>query len=58
MGRTRLRLRPQDGLLVGVDLVKDIDVMEAAYDDAAGVTAEFETNLLLVLNPSKSSFCK
>jgi L-histidine Nalpha-methyltransferase len=39
-----------DYLLVGTDLVKDVDVLEAAYDDAAGVTAEFNRNLLHVLN--------
>jgi len=32
--------------LLGVDLVKDVDVLEAAYDDAAGVTAKFNLNLL------------
>ncbi len=44
------RLGPRDSLLVGVDLVKDIEVMEAAYDDAAGVTAAFEKNVLAVVN--------
>jgi L-histidine N-alpha-methyltransferase len=39
-----------DYLLLGTDLVKDVDVLEAAYDDAAGVTAEFNRNLLHVLN--------
>ncbi|MDX6639867.1 MAG: L-histidine Nalpha-methyltransferase [Solirubrobacteraceae bacterium] len=37
-------------LLLGVDLVKDPRVIEAAYDDAAGVTAEFNRNVLHVLN--------
>jgi len=37
-------------LLLGTDLVKDVDVLEAAYDDAAGVTAEFNRNVLRVLN--------
>jgi len=37
-------------LLMGADLVKDPDVLEAAYDDAQGVTAEFNRNLLRVLN--------
>ena len=32
--------------LIGVDLVKDIDVLEAAYNDAAGVTARFNLNML------------
>jgi dimethylhistidine N-methyltransferase len=39
-------LQSGDGLLIGVDLVKDIAILEAAYDDAAGITAEFNTNLL------------
>jgi L-histidine Nalpha-methyltransferase len=39
-----------DYLLLGTDLVKDIDVLEAAYDDAQGVTAEFNLNVLHVLN--------
>jgi L-histidine Nalpha-methyltransferase len=43
-------LRPEDRLLLGTDLVKDVDVIEAAYDDAAGVTAEFNRNVLHVIN--------
>jgi len=43
-------LCPGDYLLLGTDLVKDVDMLEAAYDDAAGVTAEFNRNLLHVLN--------
>jgi L-histidine N-alpha-methyltransferase len=39
-----------DYLLMGTDLVKDPDVLEAAYDDAQGLTAEFNRNLLEVLN--------
>lgn len=37
-------------LLIGADLVKDPAVLEAAYDDAAGVTAQFNLNLLARLN--------
>jgi dimethylhistidine N-methyltransferase len=37
-------------LLIGVDLVKPIQVLEAAYDDALGVTAAFNLNLLRHLN--------
>ena len=37
-------------LLIGVDLVKPVDVLEAAYDDALGVTAAFNLNLLNHLN--------
>jgi L-histidine N-alpha-methyltransferase len=43
-------LGPEDHLLMGTDLVKDPSVLEAAYDDAAGVTAEFNRNVLRVLN--------
>ncbi|ABG03655.1 conserved hypothetical protein [Rubrobacter xylanophilus DSM 9941] len=43
-------LRPGDALLVGVDLVKDPGVLEAAYNDRAGVTARFNRNLLRVIN--------
>jgi L-histidine N-alpha-methyltransferase len=39
-----------DHLLLGTDLVKDPAVIEAAYDDAAGVTAEFNLNMLEVIN--------
>ena len=38
------------GLLLGIDLVKDSATLEAAYDDALGVTAAFNKNLLLHLN--------
>ena len=37
-------------LIVGVDLVKDAGVLNAAYDDAAGVTAKFNLNLLARIN--------
>jgi L-histidine N-alpha-methyltransferase len=43
-------LGPRDHLLLGTDLVKDSRMLEAAYDDSQGVTAEFNRNLLLVLN--------
>jgi len=48
--RLRAGLEKGDYLLVGVDLVKDARLLEAAYDDAAGVTAKFNKNLLNVLN--------
>ena len=50
LGRLRSGLEEGDYLLIGVDLVKDARVLEAAYDDAAGVTARFNKNLLNVLN--------
>lgn len=40
----------QGGVLVGIDLPKDKAVLEAAYDDAQGVTAQFNRNVLLHLN--------
>ena len=43
-------LAPGDALLLGTDLVKDVDRLVAAYDDAAGVTAAFNRNVLRVLN--------
>jgi L-histidine N-alpha-methyltransferase len=43
-------LGPEDRFLLGTDLVKDVAVLEAAYNDSAGVTAEFNLNLLHVLN--------
>jgi L-histidine Nalpha-methyltransferase len=46
----RAELRAGDSLLLGTDLVKDPAVLVAAYDDAAGVTAEFNKNILRVLN--------
>jgi L-histidine N-alpha-methyltransferase len=43
-------LGPEDRLLLGTDLVKDPSVIEAAYDDPEGVTAEFNRNVLHVIN--------
>ncbi|MEU9984368.1 L-histidine N(alpha)-methyltransferase [Streptomyces sp. NPDC050856] len=45
----RSLLAPGDGLLLGTDLVKDERTLVAAYDDEAGVTAEFNKNVLAVL---------
>ncbi|HSY14614.1 MAG TPA: L-histidine N(alpha)-methyltransferase [Jatrophihabitantaceae bacterium] len=46
----RSTLHPGDTVLLGTDLVKSPDVLVPAYDDAAGVTAEFNKNVLHVLN--------
>jgi dimethylhistidine N-methyltransferase len=46
----RAALRPGDRVLVGFDLVKDVTVLQHAYDDPAGVTAEFNLNLLRRIN--------
>jgi L-histidine N-alpha-methyltransferase len=43
-------LAPGDALLLGTDLVKNPRMIEAAYDDSQGVTAEFNRNVLHVLN--------
>jgi dimethylhistidine N-methyltransferase len=43
-------LEPGDGLLLGVDLIKDEATLLAAYNDAAGVTAAFNRNVLVRLN--------
>jgi L-histidine Nalpha-methyltransferase len=46
----RAGLRPGDAFLLGTDLVKDVGRLVAAYDDPAGITAEFNKNVLAVLN--------
>jgi L-histidine N-alpha-methyltransferase len=43
-------LRPGDTFLLGTDLVKDAGRLQRAYDDSAGVTAEFNRNVLAVVN--------
>jgi len=46
----RSAMQPADRFLMGVDLRKDVRLIEAAYNDSRGVTAEFNRNMLLVLN--------
>jgi dimethylhistidine N-methyltransferase len=46
----RAQLLPGDSLLLGTDMVKDVDTLLAAYDDAAGVTARFNKNVLVRIN--------
>ncbi|MGL1765616.1 L-histidine N(alpha)-methyltransferase, partial [Vibrio parahaemolyticus] len=46
----RQRMKPSDRLLVGLDLLKDRAIIRAAYNDAAGVTAAFNKNLLGRIN--------
>lgn len=48
--RIRAAMAPDDWFLMGCDLQKDREMLEAAYNDAAGVTAEFNLNMLRVLN--------
>ncbi len=48
--KLKRRMREGDFLLLGTDLVKDRTVLEAAYNDSQGVTAEFNRNILNVIN--------
>ncbi|MEU7380248.1 MULTISPECIES: L-histidine N(alpha)-methyltransferase [unclassified Streptomyces] len=50
LAAVRALLSPGDALLLGTDLVKAEDVLVRAYDDAAGVTAAFNKNVLNVVN--------
>ncbi len=50
LSRVRHAMEGTDRLLLGVDLRKDVSRIEAAYNDSQGVTAEFNRNMLLVLN--------
>jgi L-histidine Nalpha-methyltransferase len=50
LSRLQALMDPTDRLIVGTGLVADRAVMEAAYNDSQGVTAEFNRNLLRVLN--------
>jgi L-histidine Nalpha-methyltransferase len=50
LARLRSTMGPDDRLVIGTDLVKDRAVLEAAYNDSAGVTAEFNRNVLRVIN--------
>jgi L-histidine Nalpha-methyltransferase len=50
LGRLREVMGPADRLVIGTDLVKDRRVLEAAYNDSAGVTADFNRNILRVIN--------
>jgi L-histidine N-alpha-methyltransferase len=50
LDQVRQLLQPGDAFLLGLDLVKDEAELVAAYDDAQGVTAEFNRNVLRVLN--------
>ncbi|MFJ9942064.1 L-histidine N(alpha)-methyltransferase [Streptomyces erythrochromogenes] len=50
LASVRAMLSPGDALLMGTDLVKDESVLVTAYDDARGVTAEFNKNVLAVIN--------
>jgi dimethylhistidine N-methyltransferase len=50
LARLRAACGPDGGVLIGADLVKDARILEAAYDDALGVTAAFNLNVLRHVN--------
>ncbi|MEV4255010.1 L-histidine N(alpha)-methyltransferase [Spirillospora sp. NPDC049652] len=50
LGGLRATMGPDDALLLGCDLVKDEERLVRAYDDSEGVTAEFDKNVLRVIN--------
>lgn len=50
LARVRDACHAEGGLLIGIDLMKETDVLHAAYDDAIGLTAAFNLNLLQHLN--------
>jgi len=50
LGRLRQNMKAGDGLLIGMDLLKRSATLVAAYDDALGVTAAFNRNVLLHVN--------
>jgi dimethylhistidine N-methyltransferase len=51
----RRAMRRQDRFLLGFDLIKDASILEAAYDDSQGITAQFNLNLLARLNRELSA---
>ncbi len=50
LARVRETMEPDDRFLIGIDLRKERDVLESAYDDSLGVTARFNLNLLARVN--------
>lgn len=55
----RLNMDDKDHLLIGFDMVKDINIVEPAYNDKAGVTSEFNLNILNRINKELGgNFCK
>ncbi len=57
LSQVRAAMTAADRLLIGVDLRKDKAILEAAYDDAAGVTAAFNRNLLARINRELDGDC-
>jgi dimethylhistidine N-methyltransferase len=50
LSKVRAELSPGDAFLLGTDMVKSPEILEPAYDDAQGVTAQFDKNILVRLN--------
>lgn len=50
LGLIRAQMTPRDRLMLGVDLLKAVEVLHAAYNDAQGITAQFNRNLLSRIN--------
>ncbi len=50
LGRIAKIIGKNGGLVIGVDLKKDIEILEAAYNDKKGITAEFNLNILSHIN--------
>ncbi len=48
--RMRRQVGPQGAAIIGVDLKKDLDILLPAYDDSAGITADFNRNILARIN--------
>ncbi|MGH9131357.1 MAG: L-histidine N(alpha)-methyltransferase [Acidimicrobiales bacterium] len=55
--RLAVALKPDDAFLVGLDLVKSGDIIEPAYNDAAGITEEFNKNVIRVLQRELGATC-
>lgn len=43
-------MTPHDSFLIGIDMVKPLDILESAYNDSQGITSEFNKNILNVIN--------
>lgn len=50
LAHAREQMEPGDGLLLGIDMVKDLETLVAAYNDSAGITAQFNKNGLVRIN--------
>lgn len=50
LSEIREMMHGDDSLLVGFDMVKEIDILEAAYNDSQGITAAFNRNILTAVN--------